>query len=672
MWASGTLVEFETDGGTRLGVIQRPDGKKNWIASDAQGRTYSIHPRQVSFVVSDRAYTIADIPDFEQTAAAYTDPEALEVAWELLSGENRLVNPEELAQLLFNQTDPPLCYAAHRLLRQDRIFFKQRGEYYEPRSPQQVQELRHQLQKEAQKQQELQAFYDKVRQALAGQAITWTPKERHVLEQLEQFVIVEGQPPRPVAELLTHLERAVTPSAARELLVALGWWHPHENLALRRSSVPTTFPADVLEAASMRIHTPPPDPDAPWRQDLTGLKVYTIDDSSTTEIDDGLSWERLPDGRERLWIHIADPSRWLTPGDVLDQEARRRGTSVYLPTGVIPMFPEALATGPMSLQQGQTCCALSFAVTLEPSGAIADYQIMPSWVRPTYRLTYDDVDELLPLQESNEGELSHLYQWAQRRLAWRLAQGAIQIQMPEAQIKVVDDQVEVQVQPPSPARFLVAEMMILAGEVTARYAQAAGLPMPFRSQAQPELPPEEELLQLPSGLVRTYAIRRCLTKSEVSITPGRHASLGLDAYVQATSPIRRYGDLLAHWQLKAHLRGEAPMFDAAELQTILQGVMAATQEASAVERQTNRYWSLEYLRRHSDTVWTAVVLRWLREEGDLVLVLLEDLGLELSMRVQRSVKLGEQLQVQVTHVDPYRDVIHLQEVTHPQPSSVLL
>ncbi|MEN9235328.1 MAG: RNB domain-containing ribonuclease, partial [Gloeomargarita sp. GMQP_bins_69] len=302
---------------------------------------------------------------------------------------------------------------------------------------------------------------------------------------------------------------------------------------------------------------------------------------------------------------------------------------------------------------------------LDPAGAVADYRIMPSWVRPTYRLTYDDVDELLALQESNEGELSHLYRWAQRRLAWRLAQGAIQIQMPEATIRVVDDQVDVQVQQPSPARLLVAEMMILAGEVTARYAQAAGLPMPFRSQAQPELPPEEELQQLPSGPVRTLAIRRCLTKSEVSVTPGRHASLGLEAYVQATSPIRRYGDLLAHWQLKAHLRGEPPVFDATQLQTILQGVTAATQEASAVERQTNRYWSLEYLRRHADTIWTAVVLRWLREEGDLVLVLLEELGLELSMRVQRSVKLGEQLRVKVTHVDPYRDVIHLQEVTGP-------
>ncbi len=658
----GTLIEFHTDGGTRLGVIQRPDGKKNWIASDAQGRNYSIHPRQISFMVPGRTYLAEDIPDFAQAAHPYQDPDALEMAWELLSPDHRLTNPQELAQLIFNQTDPAICYAAHRLLSQDRIFFKQKGEYYEPRPPQQVQDIRHQLEKEAQKQQEVSIFYSKIQQALQGETITWSGKERVLLEQLEQFVILEGQESRPVAELLSQLDCPVTPAGAWELLVRLGWWHPHENLALRRSSVPTTFPLSVLEAATMRVNDPPTDPDAPWRVDLSALKVYTIDDITTKEIDDGLSWERLPDGRERLWVHIADPGRWLTPGDILDQEARRRSTSVYLPTGVIPMFPEGLATGPMSLQQGQTCCALSFGVILHPSGELADFQITASWVRPTYRLTYDDVDELLHLQVAGEGELSHLHQWAERRLAWRLAQGAIQIQMPEADIKVTNDQVDVQVQHHSPARFLVAEMMILAGEVTARYAQNAGLAMPFRSQPQPELPREEELLQLPGGPVRTCAIRRCLTKSEVSTTPGRHASLGLSAYVQATSPIRRYGDLLAHWQLKAHLRGEAPVFAAAELQAILQTVTAATQEASLVERQTNRYWSLEYLRRHGEGVWTGLILRWLREDSDLVLVLLEELGLELGMRVQRAVKLGEQIQVQVTHVDPYRDVIHLREV----------
>ena len=78
---------------------------------------------------------------------------------------------------------------------------------------------------------------------------------------------------------------------------------------------------------------PPPDPDADWRADLTAHRVLTIDDASTTEIDDGLSVELQPGGAPRLWVHIADPSRWVGFGDALDAEAARRSKSTYLPTG---------------------------------------------------------------------------------------------------------------------------------------------------------------------------------------------------------------------------------------------------------------------------------------------------------------------------------------------------
>ena len=86
------------------------------------------------------------------------------------------------------------------------------------------------------------------------------------------------------------------------------------------------------EAADLAANQPP-DPDKSTRIDLTHHTIVTIDDASTTEIDDGLSAEMLPDGRLRLWVHVADPSRWLQPGDPLDMEARRRATSLYLPTG---------------------------------------------------------------------------------------------------------------------------------------------------------------------------------------------------------------------------------------------------------------------------------------------------------------------------------------------------
>ena len=92
--------------------------------------------------------------------------------------------------------------------------------------------------------------------------------------------------------------------------------------------------------------------------------------------------------------------------------------------------------------------------------------------------------------------------------------------------------------------------------------------MPYRGQPQPELPSEEELLQLPAGPTRFCALRSCMPRSEMSMSPIRHASLGLESYVQVTSPIRRYTDLLAHFQIKAHLQGEKLPFSREELQEI--------------------------------------------------------------------------------------------------------
>lgn len=658
----GTLVEFRVNSDRRLAVADRPEGKKNWIIIDQRGQSHAIHPRQVTFEVGN-GYKPSDIATFLQNTQSLLDLSSLEIAWELLVEEGEAVDPSAMAILLFSDQTPELRYAAHWLLTEDRLYFKQKGDAYEPRSKSQVAELKHQQQMEVQRQQEVQGFLSRLEQALVGESVPWQASDRPRLDALERLALFgEEATQRSIAvETLLHLKRPETAEAAFKLLVDLGLWSAHENLFLRRSQIPIQFSQKVLDVAHHRLLSPPPDLQAN-RLDLTHLKVYTIDDESTQEIDDGLSLEVLSDGSHRFWIHIADPTRWVEPGDELDLEARRRSTTLYLPTGMIPMFPPELATGPMSLIQGHTCCALSFGVVLTPDGAIQDYQIHASLIKSTYRLTYEDVDEMLELGLAAEAELQAIADCAKCRYQWRRSQGAISISMPEASIKVKDDDITIDVLEDSTARQMVAEMMILAGEVAAHYGQAHAIPMPFRNQPQPELPPEEELQQLPAGPVRSCAIRRCMPRSEMSITPSRHASLGLDRYSQVTSPIRRYSDLLTHFQIKAHLRGASLPFSAEEMQRLTQSISTTVQEAVLVERQTNRYWGLEYLRRHSENIWQALMLRWLREHENLGLVLLEDLGLELAMRFTRSITPGDRLELRVSHADPRQDVIHLQEI----------
>ncbi|MBK1990924.1 VacB/RNase II family 3'-5' exoribonuclease [Sphaerospermopsis aphanizomenoides BCCUSP55] len=677
----GTLVEFRVQGDRRLGVVDRPDGKTRWFVVDERGQSHSLAPRQLTYTVNGQTYKPAEIAQFLEQVKPYLDPSSLEVAWELLVEDGETVTPSQMANLLFSESAPQHCYAAHCLLSEDKLYFKQKGEAYEPRSATQVAERKHQIEVEAQKAKGQQEFLARVEQALKGETVEWQKHDRQRLEALEKYAslladivrmgvnsdsLARAYPPSaPVLETMNMLGRAATPPAAFQLLIDLGWWSPHENLFLRRSSIPVQFPNKVLEVAQQNLDSPPADLDTN-RLDLTHLKVYTIDDESTTEIDDGLSWEILSDGRERLWVHIADPTRWLIPEDELDLEARKRGSTVYLPTGMIPMFPEVLATGPMSLVQGKICCALSFGIILDGNGAVEDYCIHPSLMKPTYRLTYEDVDEMLELGVEAEPEIAAIATWANKRKTWRYNQGAISINMPEAMIKVKGDDVSIDILDDSPSRQLVAEMMILAGEVAARYGQTHNIPLPFRGQPQPELPPEEELLQLPAGFVRACAMRRCMPKSEMSITPVRHAGLGLDTYTQATSPIRRYSDLLTHFQLKAHLRGEDLPFSAEQLKEVMMTVTTTTQEVTMVERQTNRYYALEYLRRYPEEVWQITVLMWLREDSNLALILLEDLGLQLPMVFKRMVNLGEQLLVKVSLADPQKDVIQFQEIIYQE------
>ncbi|MEL6939901.1 MAG: ribonuclease R family protein [Cyanobacteria bacterium J06598_1] len=663
----GTLVEFKLKGSPHLAVADRPEGKKNWVLIDQRGQSHTIHPRQVIYEVAKATYEASDIDGFVKEAEGYIDPENLEVAWELLIELEESATPASLAQLLFSDQRPPLCYAAHCLLSADKIFFKQKGDIYEPRSATQVEELQHKIAREAAKAEEKEGFFSRARAILAGEESVWEKSDRPRLEIVERYALLgdESSQKATAQDILTALGQDKSPESAFDFLVALNIWEQHENLALRRRQIPTQFP-EALSSQVEQIINDPPVENGGDRIDLTHLKLYTIDDESTREIDDGLSCETLEDGRQKLWIHIADPTRWLSPGDLLDSEARRRCTTVYLPTGVIPMFPFELAAGPMSLVQGKVCNALSFGVVLNEDGSIADYSIQPSLVKPTYRLTYEDADEMVELGVTAEGELLAIASLAKNRLTWRKSQGAIDIQLPESSIKVDADTITIDMLDSSNARDMVAEMMILTGEVAARYGEDNELPLPFRSQPQPELPPEEELIQLEAGWVRDSAIRRCMTRSEMGISPARHATLGLDRYCQVTSPIRRYTDLMGHFQIKAHLQGKVLPFTPTEMPEIIASVANAAYEATMVERQTKKYWAIEYLKRQDDAnpghPWDVVMVRWLREHESLGLIIFEDLGLEFVMRFDRAVEVGERLTIRLSYADPRQEMVRFKEV----------
>lgn len=330
------------------------------------------------------------------------------------------------------------------------------------------------------------------------------------------------------------------------------------------------------------------------------------------EIDDGLSVETMEDGRTRVWVHIADPGRYVRLGSPLDLEARQRASTLYQPTEVIPMFPMPLASGPLSLVAGRDSPAFSLTALLGPSGELEALDITPSTIRVSHRLTYEFADAVLAREDGAtgsedgaqaseergaEGDGSHgrgpeeegvsdaviseqlrelmRLGWLRRR--FRESQGAFNFERTEARVRVEaphSEQPRVEVHTraqESPSSVLVMEMMVLAGEVAAVFGAHYGIPLPFRGHPPTQPPPGEALEVCKSPKERKELVLGTMARSMMCAGQRvAHSALGLEGYVQITSPIRRYCDLLAQFQIKAVLRGDDPPLSHEEMHRIVE------------------------------------------------------------------------------------------------------
>lgn len=487
------------------------------------------------------------------------------------------------------------------------------------------------------------------------------PAARSELELLMAWASGDSQEPLPAAlrQALQTARCEAEPGAIRHLLVDLGQWDPHQLPSLRSTTWDHGFSPE-LEAEAERLLASAGQPMAGdgERLDLMHLRSVTIDDEDTRDIDDGLALELTEAGVQRIWIHVADPGRLVEPESPLDLEARRRGSSLYLARGNLPMFPLQLTTGPFSLRAGERNAAWSIWVELDAQGGVAASGVQRSWVKPTYRLSYRDADELIELAPPQEADLLALHALLELRRRWRQGQGAQLMDQLEGRIRVNGGIAELEITEPGPSRNLVAEAMILAGAVVADLGCRHAMALPYRNQLPATLPSQAELSALPPGPVRHAAIKKCLGRGLTSTTPAAHFSLGLQAYVQATSPIRRYGDLLVQRQLLAHSQGLDPLSSDAMLDLINQ-MEIGIRQAVAISREDQRHWQQVWFEDHSQGQWPAIFLRWLRPQDQLGLVHVEELGMDLAAECPDGCQPAQNLVLRVQLVDSLRDQLRL-------------
>ena len=602
----------------------------------------------------------------ETLQAARPDRRAWAAAWLLLQEADESVSLAEFSELVSSAGDP--CSAAAQMaacwleLVGPQQWFRWRQEEISARSLTELRSLRRERRRRqlhAEREQSWQALLRR-RQPVDAEALP--PEQRERLEQLQQLAAGRIEPDQlepALRQSLSALHLRTDRGDLRHLLVELGQWDRHRLLSLAGTTWSSGFAPELLaEAQRLLAMVDLEQPGDATRLDLSGQHCVTIDDDDTRDIDDGLALERRSDGSLRIWIHVADPGRLIAADSPLDLEARRRGSSLYLAVGNLPMFPEELSNGPFSLRQGKRSAAWSFWVELDEAGEIGASSIQRSWVKPTYRLSYNDADELIDLAPPEDPDLADLDRLLERRRQWRLARGALLMDLPEGRIRNHEGEPQLEITEPSPSRQLVAEAMILAGAVAARFGMEQGLSLPYRSQLPADLPAAAELQALPDGAVRFAAIKRCLSRGLMGTQPAAHFSLGLPAYVQATSPIRRYGDLVVQRQIAAILDGSPPL-NTEQLQELLEQFDTAVREGIGISREDQRHWQQVWFEAHRGGQWSAQFLRWLRPQDRLGLVRIEELALDLAAECPSGAAPGVQLLLRVKQVDCLRDQLRL-------------
>ena len=414
----------------------------------------------------------------------------------------------------------------------------------------------------------------------------------------------------------------------------------HIDVGPRRHGVPVEFSEEVVAARSEPV---PPE----GREDLTGLFTVAIDDPATFEVDDALSWE-IGAQTDRLWIHIADVAAAIPLGSPLDVEARRRALTIYQPDRTIPMFPPSVAVA-LSLAEGEVRPAITAALTLSKGGEVLEATLARTLVRVDRRAGYDEPAVL--------GESPAI---AEALRATRLADGAIALDLPEAK-PAFDDKGRPYLKvrsPVGPADLLVSEAAVLFNRMVADRVAEEGIPAVFRHQERCPGP-----LPGPDDPLQILIARRMLPPAETSAEPRRHHGVAADRYLMATSPIRRYVDLVHHRQLGAWLDDAPPPYDRAAIDALVEELAARERAARFVQSERTGYWLARLIETRTGATLDGLVSRVLA--NGRIGVWIPDLMRELTLRLPREwprVRERDPIRARVERVRPRRGSVRLSVV----------
>ncbi|MCF7958836.1 MAG: VacB/RNase II family 3'-5' exoribonuclease, partial [Phycisphaerae bacterium] len=369
------------------------------------------------------------------------------------------------------------------------------------------------------------------------------------------------------------------------------------------------------------------------REDIRDTTIITIDPCDARDYDDAISLKKTND-RWELGVHIADVSHFVREGSDLDEEAKSRATSVYLPRHVIPMLPELLSNGVCSLQEEQDRFVKSAYIILDNRGNVIDSRFANSVIRSTKRLTYEQVDQLIDDKKhphrhgAKVVRLVHRMEELARIIQKRRQKaGMLTLELPRAELVFDDKGKPVGVQPESStfSHTMIEMFMLEANEAVARLLDSLNVSFLRRTHAEPDNLSGNEMTRViklcgytvpkkldhkgiqqllksaqgkPESFMINLAVLKSMSKAEYSPAYIGHYALASKHYAHFTSPIRRYPDLTVHRLLQAYLDGSLTQKTAGkfpgfhDLVTLGQHCSMAERNAEAAEAELRKWMIL--------------------------------------------------------------------------------
>lgn len=613
MVPTGSLVEYIEGGRFICAYVLQDNGKRLRLLTQ-NGREVNLPEsrallasRETHSVVTNRDDLVTTLQESDALRSKLASSIDLEEIWQIASEEQQTeFSARFLAELYFgeNANDDQVA-AFMRAVFNDRLFFKYKNNTVNVNTAEQVEALRHQQEKEREKELFLQNGVIALQQIMTGHAVdelSW-PDKKQCLQWIEECTLFGSECNQ--ADLVRRLLKDAGLTGIHDtyhLLVRAGVWRPHQNIALLKAQLPVEFSREIMtEAASIKAEDSATTITGK-RIDLREKDIFTIDGPETLDFDDALHVERQGENYQ-VGIHITDVAYHIHPDSLLFNQARERATSLYFADEHIPMLPGILSQDVCSLIAGQDRPAMSFFITLSPEGEILEQRIRASIVQVKRRLIYSEVDQVI----AKDQDLATLHKLARKLRQRRIDKGALLLSFPDVNPKIGSDgEVEIELAPvDTPARMLVAELMILANQVAASYLALQEAPGLFRSQP----PPRKRIFEDANPTILDVARqRKFLSRGELTTRPKAHSGLGLTCYTTVTSPIRRFLDLTMQMQISSMLQGKGPLFSEEQCRNFTASINENLGRANMVRQQRHRYWILRYLEKFSGSRVKAMVV----------------------------------------------------------------